>query len=119
MSEQTARLFEELVGLNFQLYNSLFLTLPLDAVEQTGTLLPLLAEACEDGLRDGQNPVSIIQDFFHQHRAHFNEQEQIQFLFKIIQYVERQVVLIDALEDAAYSRIHQIDNKNSLIQLSD
>lgn len=119
MSEQTAKLFEELVGLNFQLYNSLFLTLPLDAVEQTGTLLPLLAEACEDGLNRGQNPVSIIQDFFHQHRTNFGEKEQIQFLFKIIQYVERQVVLIDALEDAAYSRIHQIDNKNSLIHLSD
>ncbi|HLT64284.1 MAG TPA: phosphoenolpyruvate carboxylase, partial [Pseudohongiella sp.] len=119
MSEQTARLFEELVGLNFQLYNSLFLTLPLDAVEQTGTLLPLLAEACEDGLNRGLSPVSIIQNFFQQHRARFTETEQIQFLFKIIQYVERQVVLIDALEDAAYSRIHKIDGKNSLVQLAD
>lgn len=119
MSDQTARLFEELVGLNFQLYNSLFLTLPLDAVEQTGTLLPLLAEACEDGLQQGQNPVDIIRDFFLQHRSHFGEKEQVQFLFKIIQYVERQVVLIDALEDAAYSRIHQIEHKNSLIRLTE
>lgn len=119
MSDQTARLFEELVGLNFQLYNSLFLTLPLDAVEQTGTLLPLLAEACEQGLHRGDNPVAIIRDFFQQHRSHFGEQEQVQFLFKIIQYVERQVVLIDALEDAAYSRIHQIEHKNSLIRLTE
>ncbi|MBU2098575.1 MAG: phosphoenolpyruvate carboxylase, partial [Gammaproteobacteria bacterium] len=119
MTDQTARLFEELVELNYQLYNSLFLTLPLDAVEQTGTLLPLLTEACEEGLQQGHDPVSIISEFFRQHRRHFTEKEQIQFLFKIIQYVERQVVLIDALEDASYSRIHQIENKSSLIRLTE
>lgn len=119
MTDQTARLFEELVELNYQLYNSLFLTLPLDAVEQTGTLLPLLTEACEHGLQQGHDPVSIISEFFDQHRSHFSEKEQIQFLFKIIQYVERQVVLIDALEDASYSRIHQIENKSSLIRLTE
>lgn len=119
MTDQTAKLFEELVGLNYQLYNSLFLTLPLDAVEQTGTLLPLLAEACERGLADGNDPRQIIGDFFEQHRAHFSQPEQLQFLFKIIQYVERQVVLIDALEDAAYSRIHQIENKSSLLRLTE
>lgn len=119
MTDQTARLFEELVGLNYQLYNSLFLTLPLDAVEQTGTLLPLLTEACEEGLQNAHDPVRIISEFFHQQRPHFSEQDQIQFLFKIIQYVERQVVLIDALEDASYSRIHQLDNKSPLIRLAD
>jgi len=119
MIDQTAKLFEELVELNYQLYNSLFLTLPLDAVEQTGTLLPLLVEACERGLEHGHDPVQIIGGFFEQHRAHFSPHEQIQFLFKIIQYVERQVVLIDALEDAAYSRIHQIENKSSLLRLTE
>src|SRR5690554_4596055 len=117
MTDNTARLFEELVDLNYQLYNSLFLTLPLDAIEQTGTLLPLLAEDCTTGLAAGKDPVSIIEEFFAVHRPDFSEQEQAQFLFKIIQYVERQVVLIDALEDAAYSRIHQIDRKNSLLSL--
>ena len=34
--------YKNLVELNYQLYNSLFLTLPLDAVEQTSLLLPLL-----------------------------------------------------------------------------
>lgn len=119
MTDQGARLFEELVELNFQLYSSLFLTLPLDAIEQTGTLLPLLNESCAEGLQQGQSPVAIIDEFFRQHRAHFSEHERIQFMFKIIQYVERQVVLIDALEDAAYSRIHQLGNKNSLMRLSD
>ena len=119
MTDDTARLFEELVTLNYQLYNSLFLTLPLDAIEQTGTLLPLLAEACTTGLAAGKDPVSVIDDFFAVHRPGFDEEEQAQFLFKIIQYVERQVVLIDALEDSAYSRIHQIDRKDSLLSLTE
>lgn len=119
MTDKTAKLFEELVELNYELYNSLFLTLPLDAVEQTGTLLPLLTEACVRGLDDKQSPMEIIGEFFEQHRADFSEHSQNQFLFKIIQYVERQVVLIDALEDAAYSRIHQIENKSSLIRLTE
>lgn len=119
MTDQTAKLFEELVELNYQIYNSLFLTLPLDAIEQTGTLLPLLTEACAQGLEQSDDPVQIIGHFFEQHREHFTEHEQIQFLFKIIQYVERQVVLIDALEDAAYSRIHQLENKSSLMRLTE
>jgi phosphoenolpyruvate carboxylase len=119
MNDQLAKTFSELVELNFQLYNSLFLTLPLDAVEQTGTLLPLLSEACTEGLEQGHSPREIIQQFFQVHRPQFTEAQQIQFLFKVIQYVERQVVLIDALEDASYSRIHRIDGKSSLLQLAE
>jgi phosphoenolpyruvate carboxylase len=119
MNDQVAKTFSELVELNFQLYNSLFLTLPLDAVEQTGTLLPLLSEACTDGLKQGYSPREIIQQFFEVHRPDFTEPEQIQFLFKVIQYVERQVVLIDALEDASYSQIHRINGKSSLLQLAE
>ena len=109
--------YENLVELNYQLYNGLFLTLPLDAVEQTGLLLPLLEEACHRGLKQGLNPTEIIEQFFSAQRPHFNEPAQIQFLFKIIQYVERQVVLIDALEDAAFSEIHQTRESNELRKL--
>lgn len=117
MTDHVAKTFAELVELNFQLYNSLFLTLPLDAVEQTGTLLPLLSEACARGLEEGQSPSDIVRGFFEVHRPHFTEEEQIHFLFKIIQYVERQVVLVDALEDASYSRIHRIEGKSPVLQL--
>ncbi|HBW83293.1 MAG TPA: phosphoenolpyruvate carboxylase [Gammaproteobacteria bacterium] len=110
-------IYEKEVNLKYQLYNGLFLTLPLDAVEQTGLLLPLLEQACDQGLQLGQSPERIIRDFFQTHRAHFTEGKQIQFLFKVIQYVERQVVLIDALEDAAYAEIHQTEKSNRLRQL--
>ena len=111
--------YETLVELKYQLYNSLFLTLPLDAVEQTGLLLPLLEEASHDGLAAGLNPSEILQEFFQSHRPDLNEEKQAQFLFKVIQYVERQVVLIDALEDAAYTEIHRTEESNKLRELTE
>jgi len=114
MAESISRTFTELVALKYQLYNGLFLTLPLDAVEQTGLLLPLLEVACQDGLEAGRDPAAIVEDFFSAHKPHFTEPDKLGFLFKVIQYVERQVVLVDALEDAAYSRMHQLDSHDML-----
>lgn len=119
MSDSVSKIFEELIALNYQLYNGLFLTLPLDAVEQTGLLLPLLEADCARGLDQGMDPVAIISNFFRAHRNQFDEVEQTGFLFKIIQYVERQVVLVDALEDAAYGRLHQTEKFNVLRQITE
>lgn len=105
------------VALKYQLYNGLFLTLPLDAVEQAGRLLPLLEEACEAGLKAGRAPPRIIEEFFKAQRPRFDEEDRTRFLFKVIQYVERQVVLVDALEDAAYREIHQAGEPDPLERL--
>jgi len=110
--------YRNLVELNYQLYNGLFLTLPLDAVQQTGVLLPLLEEACRDGLAAGADPVRIVSEFFASHRPEFDEEEQAAFLFKVIQYVERQIVLVDALEDAAFEKIHDTVQGNELHRLA-
>jgi len=110
---QIEKSYRELVELKYQLYNSLFLTLPLDAVQQTGLLLPLLNEACVKGLDNGESPSAIINGFFKEHKPELKERERISFLFKIIQYVERQIVLIDALEEAAYTKIHRINDSDS------
>ena len=110
--------YRNLVELNYQLYNGLFLTLPLDAVQQTGVLLPLLEEACRGGLAAGADPVRIVSDFFASHRPEFDEEEQAAFLFKVIQYVERQIVLVDALEDAAFEKIHDTVQGNELHRLA-
>ena len=119
MSEQIEKSFQELVELKYQLYNSLFLTLPLDAVEKTGLLLPLLQEACVTGFEKGYSPTTIINRFFESHKTNFDEKERITFLFKVIQYIERQIVLIDALEEAAYNKIHNIGNADSWQRISE
>lgn len=120
MSQDTARdAYENLVELKYQLYNSLFLTLPLDAVEQASLLLPLLEEASKQGLADGKDPRRIIEEFLDTYRKDANELERTQFLFKVIQYVERQVALVDALEDAALVEVQETESANRLRELVD
>lgn len=119
MNENIEKSYNELVELKYQLYNSLFLTLPLDAVEQTGLLLPLLQEACIKGFEKAESPTEIINRFFEEQKPDFTQSDRISFLFKVIQYVERQIVLIDALEDAAYPKIHRIKDSNSWSRINE
>lgn len=119
MSKKIAKAYHELVELRYQLYDGLFTTLPLDAVQRTGVWLPLIQESCEAGLNAGLSPEEIITEFFSTRLPELSEQDQIDFLFKIIQYVERQIVLIDALEDSAYDQIHHVDGPDTWHQMTE
>lgn len=113
----TLQEFKNLVGIKFEMYNSLFTSLPFHRVEKTGVLLSLFLLHCEEGFRKEQSPDDIINTFFQQYTTYRNEQEQTDLLFRFIQYAERQVVLFDALEDAAFSDIHDMHGIGTLKQL--
>src|ERR1035438_6752759 len=97
MNNQSSGLqeFKNLVGIKFQLYNSLFTSLPFHRIEKTGILLSLLLTYCEDGYKKKQSPEQIIEEFFEKHTAISNEREKADILFRFVQYVERQIVLFD------------------------
>lgn len=109
--------FTKEVGLRYQLYNSLFTSLPFHRIEKTGILLSLLQSNCEDGFKKRMNPTQILEDFFSRHTTYHTEQQQLDLLFRIVQYVERQVVLFDALEDAAFSKINDMQGVGTLKHL--
>lgn len=109
--------FKSYVGLKFQLYNSLFTSLPFHRIERTGILLSLLLTFCEDGYKKKQSPVNIIDEFFKKHTSLVSEQEKLDVLFRFIQYVERQVVLFDALEDAAFREVIDVNGMGTLKHL--
>ena len=109
--------FQNSVGLKFQLYNSLFLSLPFYGVDKTGILLSLFNSACEEGYKNRKNPQEIIEDFFSGHAKDFDDKEKISLLFRFVQYAERQVVLFDALEDAAFEEMHDTRGAGTLSQL--
>lgn len=119
MSSPIVKYYEEEIELKYQLYNSLFLSLQLEAVEKAGNLIPLLYQACSKGLQKEQDPITILDTFFGSHKAELSDKDRDDFLFKVIQYIERQIVLIDALEDAAYTKIHRIHGENSYASISD
>ncbi|WP_304518268.1 phosphoenolpyruvate carboxylase, partial [Cecembia rubra] len=106
--------YETEVAKRFTIYNSLFLDLPFSDIHRTGTLLPILASKCHEGFQNKKTPKEIIHGFFDELMAKNTNEERHELLFKMVQYVERQVVLFDSIEDAAFDKIHDIKGKGSL-----
>ena len=106
--------FENEVKKKFDVYNSLFLNLPFRTVSNVGMLIPLLQHVCRQGLDSGRDPLGILDSFFSVHTDITTEEEKIQFMFHVIRYVERQVVLYDSVEDAAFEQLVQLDDHLSL-----
>ena len=109
--------FNNNVSIKYQLYNSLFSSLPFYRIEKTGILLSVLLNNCDEGFKKKMSPAAIIEDFFQKHTTCKEEKEKLDLLFRIIQFVERQVVLFDALEDAAFTDVRDIGGPGSLRQL--
>src|SRR5436190_6651723 len=116
-SNRALQQFKSEVGLRFQLYNSLFTSLPFHRIEKTGILLSLLANNCDEGYKKHLSPVRIIEDFIAKHTSYKTEKDKTDLLFRFVQYVERQVVLFDALEDAAFAQVHDLNGIGTLKQL--
>ena len=55
--------FNQNVQSKYFVYNSVFITLPFDAIDNTGALLPLFSEVCEKGFKNLETPKQIV-DFF-------------------------------------------------------
>jgi phosphoenolpyruvate carboxylase len=109
--------FNQEVGIKFQLYNSLFTSLPFHKIEKTGVFLSLFLIACEEGFAKGDSPTQIVDHFFQQHWPGASPRQQLDMLFRFIQYCERQVVLFDALEDAAFTQVHDMKGPGTLAAL--
>lgn len=109
--------FKNHVGLKFQLYNSLFTSLPFHRIEKTGILLSLLLNDCEEGFKKKLSPAQIIEAFFQKYTSYAGEADKLDLLFRFVQYVERQVVLFDALEDAGFKQVNDLNGLGTLKHL--
>ncbi len=113
-SSQYISNFKRNVTDKYIIYNSLFAALPFSGIANVGALLPILLQACIDGYAEGKNPMQIIDHFFQQHTNVKTETEKTDRLFKFAQYIERQVVLFDSIEDAAFTTVNNMDGPGSL-----
>jgi phosphoenolpyruvate carboxylase len=109
--------FNNEVVTRFELYNSLFQTLPFYQVKDTGILLPFFSSHCEKEVTKEVSPTAIIESFFKKYVPDIDHQEQINRMFRFIQYIERQVVLFDAIEDSSFSKIGRSDDSGTLQSL--
>ncbi len=115
--DQRAEKFRQIVENKFQIYNSLFMSLPYDKMTNIGMLLPFLYEESKDGYQAGKTPEQIVEEFFANHTSLQTEEQKLELLFKIIQYIERQVVLFDSIEDAAFPNLHSESDSGTVNNL--
>ncbi len=106
--------FNHNVLTKYQIYNSIFITLPFDEITNTGVLLPLFKEVCEKGYDQKKNPSEIVESFFRLYQNNPSDKDKHDLLFRFIQYIERQVVLFDAIEDAAFPIVNNMDGRGTL-----
>jgi phosphoenolpyruvate carboxylase len=111
--------FNQNVLSKYQIYNSIFMTLPFDSLSKTVVLLPLFYETCKKGFENKEDPTTIVNTFFKKYQARRSPQSQINLLFRFIQYIERQVVLFDAVEDAAFPIVNNMEGIGTLRSLKE
>jgi phosphoenolpyruvate carboxylase len=111
--------FNQEVLSKYLIYDSIFTTLPFATINRTGVLLPLFHATCEKGFENGQDPTTIVETFFKKYQARRSPESQINLLFRFIQYIERQVVLFDAVEDAAFPVVNNMDGIGTLRSLKE
>jgi len=106
--------FNQNVLSKYHIYNSVFITLPFDAIDNTGVLLPIFSDVCDNGFKNNFSPIDIVNSFSKKYLDNVSEEEKISLMFRFIQYVERQIVLFDAIEDAAFPVVNNMEGKGSL-----
>ena len=111
--------FQESVLSRFHVYNSIFATLPYDSISDTGNLLPIFTEHCKLGYSKKLDPKKIVQDFFSKYCEGYSKDEEISLIFRFIQYIERQVVLFDAIEDASFTQVNNMGGVGTLRNLKE
>ncbi len=104
-------------ALLYHTYNSLFLSLPFHGIEEAGTQLALFSQYCKNGFAAGKTPDQIVEGFWGEYFEHTTVEERHNLLFYFIQYVERQVVLFDSVEDALFRQTHEMNGPGSLKHL--
>ncbi len=114
MARSIEKIFEDNILLKYNLYNSIFTTLPFEKIEHVGTLLPLFSSYCSKGFEKKQSPKQIVQGFFENYLPDIKEEKQFDILFRFIQYVEREIVLFDAIEESAFPLLQSKKQNNSI-----
>lgn len=102
--------FAEFVKRKFQFLDSVFLSLPLNNLEN-GKILTDFKEHVYKTSGEVKNPEEIISSCF---PDRCEDKDIIDDLFQIIKYIEREIVLFDSIEDSAFEKINNLNGPNSL-----
>jgi len=105
--------YTQAVATRYHIYNSLFLNLPYTGIFRTGTLLPCSSRAARRGSRKAATPRSILKKFFST-LCPMLPRGAVQPAVQFHSICERQVVLFDSVEDAAFAEVNDLSGKGTI-----
>ncbi|HCT31177.1 MAG TPA: phosphoenolpyruvate carboxylase [Bacteroidales bacterium] len=105
--------FEKAVIQKFEIYNSIFLGLPIN--RNTGNHLQQFIKTVDDGLKRSLSPREIIAEYCSKLNYSQNDSNFTDLLKDFIRLTERQVVIFDAVEDSAFGKINDLNSSNSIL----
>lgn len=104
--------YESDVILKYQTYNGLFLGLPFADPDQAGPRLPIFTRICVDFMNEGLTVPEAVEKYLS--IVPVSDKNKLPLLKRFLQFVERQVVLFDALEDAAFAKINDMSGYGTI-----
>jgi len=104
--------YQSEVVLKYQIYNGLFLGLPFDDPDQAGARLPIFTKMCTDWLSEGKTAPDVVDKYLGV--VPIPEKNKLGLLIKFLQFIERQVVLFDSLEDAAFNQVNDMSGYGTI-----
>jgi len=104
--------YQSEVVLKYQIYNGLFLGLPFDDPDQAGARLPIFTKMCADWLSEGKTAPEAVDKYLGV--VPIPEKNKLGLLIKFLQFIERQVVLFDSLEDAAFNKVNDMSGYGTI-----
>ncbi|WP_128330472.1 phosphoenolpyruvate carboxylase [Apibacter sp. HY039] len=108
--------FRQEVENKYIVYNSLFSNLPYDDMGKIGALTPMLYDLSSKELKKSKNPKDIIETFLTKFAHIKNDEDKRNLLFRIIQFIEREVVLFDSVEDASFDNIIALNHQKGTLE---
>ncbi|MGM5630579.1 phosphoenolpyruvate carboxylase [Apibacter raozihei] len=108
--------FRQEVENKYIVYNSLFSNLPYDDMGKIGALTPMLYDLSSKELKKSKNPKDIIETFLTKFAHIKNDEDRRNLLFRIIQFIEREVVLFDSVEDASFDNIIALNHQKGTLE---
>jgi phosphoenolpyruvate carboxylase len=105
--------FNQNVLSKYNIYNSVFITLPFDSIDNT-ELYFLCLQMFVKVVSKTADSKEIVDYFMNKYSHSTDEADKIDIMFRFIQYIERQIVLFDAVEDAAFPIVNNMEGRGSL-----
>lgn len=110
-------IFQKKILLKYKVYNSILLSLPFDEIDKYGFLLSVFTKDCNKYFKEKKTVLilDLVDQFFKKNFSKsINEAEKINTFFRFLQFIERQIALFDAIEDANFSNLHSPTGEGSI-----